>query len=51
VRMRIDQLSAGGGYIAAPSHGVPYNQALIDAMNDEITVYGRKAYSGEKSRK
>jgi hypothetical protein len=41
VRKRIDQMAAAGGYIAAPSHGVPYKQDLIDAMNDEIAVYGR----------
>ena len=44
VRRRIDELSAGGGYIAAPSHSVPYDQALIDAMNDEIAVYGCYVY-------
>jgi hypothetical protein len=41
VRRRIDDLAPGGGYIAAPSHGVPYDQELIDAMNDEIREYGR----------
>jgi len=44
VRKRIDQMAAGGGYIAGPSHGVPYRQELIDAMNDEIAVYGRACY-------
>ena len=44
VRKRIDQMAAGGGYIAAPSHGVPYRQELIDAMNDEIAVYGKAFY-------
>jgi hypothetical protein len=44
VRRRIDELAAGGGYIAAPSHGVPYEQQLIDAMNDEITISGRAFY-------
>jgi uroporphyrinogen decarboxylase len=44
VRTRIDELAAGGGYIASPSHGVPYDKELIDAMNDEITVYGRAVY-------
>jgi len=38
VRRRIDELSAGGGYVAAPSHSVPYDQELIDAMNDELFV-------------
>jgi len=45
VRKRIDQLSAGGGYIANPSHGVPYKQELLDAMNDEIAVYGKAVYA------
>ena len=44
VRRRIDELAAGGGYIAAPSHGVPYRQELIDAMNDEIRLYGCAFY-------
>lgn len=41
VRKRIDDLAGGGGYIAAPSHSVPYDPALIEAMNDEIETYGR----------
>ena len=45
VRRRIDDLAAGGGYIAAPSHSVPYDQTLIDAMDDEIAVHGRRVYS------
>jgi uroporphyrinogen-III decarboxylase len=44
VRRRIDELAAGGGYVAAPSHGVPYKQELIDAMNDEIRLYGCSFY-------
>jgi len=44
VRKRIDELAAGGGYIAAPSHSVPYDPALIEAMNDEIATYGRRCY-------
>jgi hypothetical protein len=44
VRRRIDEMAAGGGHIASPSHSVPYNQDLIDAMNDEIAVYGREVY-------
>ena len=43
VRRRIDEMAAGGGYVAGPSHSVPYDQVLIDAMNDEIAVYGRQA--------
>ncbi len=41
VRRRIDEMGHGGGYIAAPSHDVPFDQELIDAMNDEIATYGK----------
>lgn len=44
VRRRIDQLADGGGYIAAPSHSVPYDEKLLAAMNDEIATYGRQCY-------
>ena len=44
VRRRIDELAAGGGYIAAPSHSVPYNPVLIEAMDNEIATYGRRYY-------
>ena len=50
VRKRIDDLAAGGGYIADPSHGVPYDQELIDAMNDELSVHGRRVYHEEEQR-
>ncbi len=45
VRLRIDQLAQGGGYIATPSHSVPYNPDLIFAMNDEIEKYGKACYA------
>jgi uroporphyrinogen-III decarboxylase len=44
VRRRIDEMAAGGGYIAAPSHSVPYDPALLQAMNNEIATYGRRYY-------
>jgi len=44
IRRRIDELADNGGYIAAPSHCVPYDQKIIDAMNDEIAIYGREYY-------
>jgi hypothetical protein len=44
VRKRIEDLAAGGGYIAAPSHSVPYDPALVEAMHDEIATYGRAVY-------
>ena len=45
VRKRIDEMAVGGGYIAAPSHSVPYDPAIVEAMQDEIAIYGRKIYS------
>lgn len=51
VRKRIDEMAAGGGYIAAPSHSVPYEKDVIDAMNDEISKYGRNFYGCKKSSK
>ena len=46
VRRRIDELSAGGGYIASPSHSVPYAPAILEAMHDEIATHGRRVYAG-----
>lgn len=45
VRRRIDELAEGGGYIAGPSHGVPYDPEIIGAMKDEIACYGRRFYA------
>ena len=45
VRRRMDEMAAGGGYIAGPSHGVPYRKEIVDAMNDEIRTYGRAFYA------
>ena len=44
VRLRIDQLASGGGYVATPSHGVPYAPEIVQAMNEEIETYGRAFY-------
>lgn len=44
VRRRIEELAAGGGYIAWPSHTVPYDPDLVFAMKDEIASYGRTFY-------
>lgn len=40
VRRRMEELAAGGGYIAAPSHTVPYDPEVLDAMNRAIRKYG-----------
>jgi uroporphyrinogen decarboxylase len=45
VRRRIDELALpDGGYLAAPSHSVPYDPAKLEAMNETIREYGRKIY-------
>ncbi len=41
VRKRIDELADGGGYVASPSHSVPYDPIILEAMNDEISRYGK----------
>jgi len=38
-------LATGGGYIAGPSNGVPYDEDIINAMYDEIATYGRAFYA------
>lgn len=45
VRRRISEMAEGGGYIASPSHGVPYKPEIINAMNDEIRTFGRQYYT------
>jgi uroporphyrinogen decarboxylase len=49
VRKRIDDLAGGGGYIAAPSHSVPYDPDILHAMHDEIATYGRQVYRKPRS--
>ena len=49
VRKRIDEMAPGGGYVAAPSHNVPFEQYVLDAMNAEIDEYGGGFYSGAPS--
>jgi len=48
VRRRIDEMAEGGGYLAGPSHGVPYDEEIINAMEDEIATYGRAFYNKNK---
>ena len=38
VRKRIDEMAEGGGYIAAPSHSVPYDQAIREINNFKIST-------------
>jgi hypothetical protein len=51
-RRVIDLLAPGGGYIAGPSHRVPFDPALVAALKDEVERYGRKIYNpdAESSR-
>lgn len=45
VRTRIREMAANGGYVAMPSHDVPYDPMVLDAMNDAIKVFGKSIYS------
>jgi uroporphyrinogen-III decarboxylase len=45
VRKRIDDMAAGGGYIAGPSQALPFDEDILNAMNDEINTYGRAFYN------
>ena len=45
VKKRIDDLALpNGGYIAAPSHSVPYDPAKAEAMRRTIREYGAEIY-------
>lgn len=45
VKKRIQEMALpNGGYIAAPSHGVPYSQEKQKAMEDTIRYYGKEIY-------
>jgi hypothetical protein len=41
IRRRIDEMGEGGGYIARPSHDVPYKDYVMRTMEDEIHKYGK----------
>jgi len=44
VKRRIDEMaSPDGGYIIGPSHTIPYDPDKLNAMNNTIREYGRKA--------
>jgi uroporphyrinogen-III decarboxylase len=45
VRKRIDEMAyPQGGYIADPSHSVPYDKEKLAAMENEIRDYGKAVY-------
>ena len=44
VKRRIYDLAPGGGYIASPSHSVPYLDHVRKAMEGAIARYGRDVY-------
>lgn len=46
VKRRMLELAGRNGYIAAPSHAVPYDDVILAAMNDAIRRYGRYPMSG-----
>ena len=41
VRRRISEMSYDGGYIAMPSHDVPYSREVLQAMKSAIAKYGK----------
>jgi len=41
VKKRMDEMKGNDGYIAMPSHDVPYDPAALQAMYDAIHNYGR----------
>ncbi len=47
VKRRIEGLASGGGYIASPSHSVPYPEYVQSAMEGALIRYGREAYPRE----
>ena len=52
VRLRIQTLATGGGYIASPSHSVPYPDYVQKAMERAVSRYGTEVYRrGPISRK
>jgi hypothetical protein len=44
VKRRIRDLAPGGGYVAAPSHSVPYAEHVRNAMEEAVTRYGLEVY-------
>ncbi len=46
VKKRIDEMALpSGGFIVAPSHGVPYTPDKLEALNRTIKTYGRQIYN------
>ena len=46
VKCRLEEMSLpNGGYIAAPSHTVPYDIHKMQAMKNTIEIYGREIYN------
>ena len=41
VKRRIRDMAQGGGYVAAPSHDVPYDPEILAAMRGAISTYGK----------
>jgi uroporphyrinogen-III decarboxylase len=42
---RIDEMASCGGYIANPSHSVPYSKDKLLAMEETIRKHGKEVYS------
>jgi hypothetical protein len=50
VKRRIYDLGPGGGYIAAPSHSVPYPDYVQRSMREAVARYGVSLYRSEAAR-
>lgn len=50
VEKRIYDLASGGGYIAAPSHQIPYPKHIQQAMTEAITRYGYEVYRDKSTQ-
>ena len=37
-------MSYNGGYVATPSHFLPFLQYVLEAMNNAIAKYGKSVY-------
>jgi hypothetical protein len=50
VKRRIFDLGPGGGYIAAPSHSVPYPEHVQRSMREAVATHGAALYRSEAAR-
>jgi len=50
VKRRINEMALpNGGYIASPSHSVPYTKEKTEMLLRTVREYGREIYAGRKA--